>query len=278
MFDVVPVGSEITRRLSRRRPLMTNDFNLHSRLSGIALCRFVAVPRPMTELVGVDGCAEGWIFVVEADGRLEVGVVPRLESLLDSVTNSAIVTIDVPIGLTECGPRECDVEARRVLGSPRASSVFPAPVRACLGAATYAEACEAHHCADGRRMSQQAFGILKKIGEVNDVLTRNPGLQARVREVHPEVCFARWNGGKAMSHRKSRRAGRLEREALIESVWPGERVRLRGLIRGRRYKADDLNDAFAALWTARRIRNHKSAVLPVSPPKDAVGLRMEIVV
>lgn len=128
----------------------------------------------MSALVGVDGCAEGWIFVVEAGGPLDVGVVPHLELLLDSVTDGAIVAIDVPIGLTECGPRERDIEARRVLGSPRASSVFPAPARACLGAATYAEACEAHHRADRRRMSQQAFGILKKICAVNDVLTRNP--------------------------------------------------------------------------------------------------------
>jgi predicted RNase H-like nuclease len=232
----------------------------------------------MTELVGVDGCAEGWIFLVESGGQLEVGVLPNLQSLLKDMTNSAIVTIDVPIGLTECGPRECDIEARRLLGSPRASSVFPAPVRACLDAASYAEACEAHHRADGRRMSQQAFGILKKIREVNEVMLRNPKLQARIREVHPEVCFAGWNSGKPMSHRKSRRAGRLEREALIDSVWPGERDRLRSLIRGRRYKADDLNDAFAALWTARRILKLKAAVLPVSPREDAVGLRMEIVV
>jgi predicted RNase H-like nuclease len=244
----------------------------------MALCRPGAVLRHMSELVGVDGCAEGWIFVVEDGGPLDVGVVPHLKSLLDRVTDSAIVAIDVPIGLTECGPRECDIEARRVLGSPRARSVFPAPVRACLGAATYAEACDAHYRADGRRMSQQAFGILKKICEVNDVLRRSPGLQARVREVHPEVCFTRWNGGKPMSNRKSRPAGRLEREALIDSVWPSERDRLRSLVRGRRYKADDLNDAFAALWTARRIRNQEAVVLPVSPPIDVVGLRMGIVV
>src|SRR4029077_5268811 len=116
----------------------------------------------------------------------------------------AVVAVDVPIGLTESGPRECDVEARRVLGAPRASSVFPAPVRACLSATTYAQACEAHHRADGRRMSRQAFGILNKIREVNEMLMRDTRLQSRVREVHPEVCFAHWNRGKPMSHRKSR--------------------------------------------------------------------------
>jgi len=81
-----------------------------------------------------------------------------------------------------------------------------------------------------------------------------------------------------MLHRKSRGPGRVEREALIDSVWPGERERLRRVLRGHRYKADDLNDAFAALWTARRIRNNEAAVLPVLPRKDTHGLRMEIMV
>jgi predicted RNase H-like nuclease len=231
----------------------------------------------MTQIVGVDGCPEGWVYVVETNGALKVGVVPQFESLLNRVTSNAIIGIDVPIGLTERGPRECDVLARRLLRAPRSSSVFPAPVRACLGATTYAEACAAQHRADGRRISKQAFGILNKIREVNDLLSRNPALQNRVREIHPEVCFATWNAGNPMLHRKSRQAGRLEREALIDSVWPRERERISSLLRGRRYEPDDLNDAFAALWTARRIKNHEALVLPVTPPLDTTGLRMEIV-
>src|SRR5262249_11732766 len=140
----------------------------------------------MTDVVGVDGCGEGWVFVLEAGDSLDVGVVSHLELLLEQLSKNAVVAVDVPIGLTECGPRECDIEARRVLGSRRASSVFPAPVRACLSAATYAQACEAHRRADGRAMSQQAFGILNKIREVNEILIRDLGLQDRVREVHPE--------------------------------------------------------------------------------------------
>jgi hypothetical protein len=54
------------------------------------------MPRHMTELVGVDGCAEGWIFLVESGGQLEVGVLPNLQSLLKDMTNSAIVTIGCP--------------------------------------------------------------------------------------------------------------------------------------------------------------------------------------
>lgn len=71
-----------------------------------------------------------------------------------------VLAIDIPIGLTAHGPRDCDILARKLLRAPRASSVFPAPVRAVLGATTYQEATSRSEAACGQRMSQQAFGIL----------------------------------------------------------------------------------------------------------------------
>ncbi len=231
----------------------------------------------MTDLVGIDGCGDGWVCVVERGESLRVLVVSALAALLDQVADDALVAIDVPIGLTDAGPRSCDVEARRLLRAPRASSVFPAPVRASLAAATYLEACDAHQQADGRRMSRQAFAILPKIREVDLLLSRNLLLQGRVREVHPEVSFALWNGGRPMLHRKSRSAGHAEREALIDSCWPGERVRLLREVAAYRCKADDLNDAFAALWSVRRARDGQAVTLPASPAADALGLHMEMI-
>ena len=125
-------------------------------------------------------------------------------------------------------------------------------------------------------MSKQAFSILHKIREVDEVLSRCPGLQSRVREVHPEVCFTAWNGGLAMRHRKSSRAGRAERQLLIDAVWPGERERLLGEVRRLPCRADDLNDALAALWTAWRVRAGAAIVFPDSPATDQFGLRMEM--
>jgi predicted RNase H-like nuclease len=172
--------------------------------------------------------------------------------------------------------RECDLAARRYLRPPRASSVFPAPVRSALVGGTYADACAAHLIADGRRMSKQAFAILPKIIEVDEILSRRPELQDRIREVHPELCFAVWNGGRAMQHKKSRPAGRAERELLIDAVWPAERERLRVGLRRFRCQPDDLNDAFAALWTARRIHEGAALVFPPTPAVDRVSLRMEM--
>ncbi len=41
---------------------------------------------------------------------------------------------------------------------------------------------------------------------------------------------------------------------------------------------DDVLDAFVALWTAERIANRISQTIPSDPPRDAFGLRMEMVV
>ena len=40
---------------------------------------------------------------------------------------------------------------------------------------------------------------------------------------------------------------------------------------------DDILDAFAALWTAERIKNGTSQTIPAEPPTDSYGLRMEMV-
>ena len=79
-----------------------------------------------------------------------------------------------------------------------------------------------------------------------------------------------------MTTSKKRSAGRFEREKLIDAFWPGERQRLwRELPRGAAQK-DDLNDAFAALWTGLRIRRSGAIALPASELVDSVGLRMVI--
>ena len=149
----------------------------------------------MRALAGVDGCAGGWLCVLEEGARLAGFIAPSFIQLLNRLPADAVVAIDIPVGLTDRDSRSCDCEARSFLRAPRASSVFPAPVRAALCGGTYVDVCDAHFLADGRRLSKQAFSILPKIKEVDEVLSRRPELQERVREMHPEVCFAVWNGG-----------------------------------------------------------------------------------
>lgn len=225
-------------------------------------------------VAGVDGCRGGWLCVDERDGELTGHIFSTFKELLDALPAASIVAVDIPIGLSDAGERPVDPIARKLLRAPRSSSVFPVPIGAVVQETDYRTACQKHWAVDGRALSKQAFAILPKIREVDSLLGAGPGLQARVREIHPEVCFAVWNKGRAMKHRKSESLGRAERERLIDAAWPGQRERILGELRGD-FELDDVNDAFAALWTARRIFSGTAKVLGPQTV-DRHGLRMEM--
>jgi predicted RNase H-like nuclease len=229
-------------------------------------------------LVGVDGCREGWIALRESGSELSVCIYRTWSELMAPIPPGALVCVDIPIGLPETGARECDRTARQRLGSPRGSSVFPAPIRGVLGMdLDYRQTCARHRRLDsGRGMSQQAYQLLPKIHQVDCYLRENAFRAHCVIEVHPEVSFAMWNGGTPMAFRKSKSEGRGERAQLIDFVWPQERERLWELVRAHECQRDDLNDAFAALWTARRVVAGTAVRMCSAPEVDATGLRMEI--
>jgi predicted RNase H-like nuclease len=227
-------------------------------------------------LVGVDGCPGGWIAVTESRGRLDARVYADWANLMQAVGHGAVIAVDIPIGLAANGARTCDLEARRYLETPRGSSVFPAPARACLTPGSYELLSARHRRVDGRGLSKQAFNLLPKIREVDQYLLQHPQDHSRVREVHPEVSFATWNDGRALVYRKTHVSGRGERERLIDSIWNGERERMWTRIKGTGCRRDDLNDALAALWTARRIARGTARRMPWINEFDGRGLRMEI--
>jgi predicted RNase H-like nuclease len=213
------------------------------------------------------------VLVYQIDGRLDAMVATTVREALNRLPSSAILAIDIPIGLPQSGDRSCCKQGRKILQARR-SSVFPVPVRACINAGTSDEAKSLHYLADGRKISAQAWAILPKIREVDILLCSDHSLRSRIFEIHPEVTFCRWHG-QPMQYRKKAARGYEEREALIDAEWPGERTRLRGKIGGQAGR-DDLNDAFAALWTARRIADRTAAFLS-SPDRDEVGLPIRIV-
>ena len=172
------------------------------------------------------------------------------------------VAIDIPIGLPDRGRRACDVEARARLG-PRRSSVFPAPVRAVLHCSTWDEANTRARAIDGRGLPRQAFNLLGKIAEVDALMS--PRRQRRIVEAHPELSFASMSGA-PLGHPKRSPAGRQERIDLVR-VAPAP---LSGAA------PDDVLDAHAALWTARRVAGGAEVRLG-DGARDGRGLQMEIV-
>jgi predicted RNase H-like nuclease len=230
-------------------------------------------------VVGVDGCPAGWIAVRYdlASGQIEPALRPDARHVLAAYPDAVCIGIDIPIGLSDGPPRACDIAARRLLGRPRASSVFPAPPRPLLRARTFADASARSRELFGRGVSIQSYAIYRRVDEVDQVMT--PDLQQRVVEVHPEVSFAALAGGQAMRHAKKTAAGYVERCALLAAAFdapiPFDRAAAR---RGAPFaRPDDLLDAIAVAWTARRVAEGQAGRLPDDPPRDARGLRMEIV-
>jgi len=226
---------------------------------------------------GVDGCRSGWICLSRAGGGpVEVRCVATAAGLFAVAPRPDVFAIDIPIGLTETGARRCDEEARALLG-PRRTSVFPAPIRAVLEARDLAEGRAISRKVQGKSISSQLWSIVPKIREVDALLRADPSARRCVREVHPEVSFAAWNG-KPMQHPKKSAAGRAERRALVDGYFGGDAFdAVRRQLRVRDVAHDDVLDAFAALWTAERILRGEARTVPAEPPVDAVGQRMEIV-
>jgi predicted RNase H-like nuclease len=227
-----------------------------------------------SSVAGIDGCRHGWVVVTVAlDGERTTTVerVTQLDGVMARLDCGDLdaAGIDIPIGLPDAGPRRCDVEARRMIG-PRRSSVFPAPLRGLLGATTYEDAAARSRALSGKSVSRQAFNILSKVAEID--LLMAPERQHYVVEVHPEVSFTALNRA-PMVHPKKEAAGRAERLAALRPVFPDVDVHAGVAIPGA--GADDVIDAFAVAWSARRwlARTH----VQLGGDTDRCGLRMEIV-
>jgi predicted RNase H-like nuclease len=230
-------------------------------------------------LIGVDGCRDAWIAVSRSPGRRDIRWrrVGALAELFADAHRPTVVGVDIPIGLMLRGPRACDGEARRRLGS-RACCVFTPPLRPMLDAPSYTAASALRREIEGKGVTKQAWGIVPKIAEVDRLLRRHPAYRPIVREVHPEVSFWMLNGKRPIAERKTSPAGQQRRVALLRGWCDDAIVRALADRRALGCRADDIVDAFVTLWTAERIHHGRAITLPGDPPRDTHGLNMEIVV
>ncbi len=174
-----------------------------------------------------------------------------------------MIVVDVPIGIPDVGPRQADLLARAFVG-PRASSVFATPNRAALAEPDRASADATSRSVGGQGVSAQAFAIRDRILEVNDYLPRAGAL---LLEGHPEVSFR--------AHGRGR--GRRRPARARQGVGGGAHAP-RGPARGGGHRdpreaydaldtaaLDDVYDAAAMAWTARRFARGEAASLPDPP-------------
>jgi predicted RNase H-like nuclease len=218
---------------------------------------------------GADGCRTGWVVCRrDDDGILSIDVV---KTLAEACEGLSILAVDMPIGFVDVPrpPRACEVEARKHLPG-KASSVFPTPCRPALACTTHAEA-NAVSKRLGVGINQQTFHLFPKMREVDELLRARPRLKRIVYEAHPELAFARMNGGRPVLAKKRKPDGYAERCRLLAKhgfACPVER--LAGAAR------DDILDAIAVCRTALLIAERKATRLGPARVRDSHGLPMNI--
>lgn len=250
------------------------------------------------KFVGVDGCPAGWFSVGLGKGDddgYEVAVFGTFQELVEHYSSATLILVDIPIGLNESGPKErqCDVKARDLLKiKHRKSSVFRIPVRKAVHQQTLkAAAVVEQELTKGKRIGSTAWGIARKIAEVDCFMCENVDMHEKVREVHPELLFWALNDKKSMQWNKKTLQGFYDRmnvlrnvekrtDAIIERALPftcDPKV-----VGGKKFVGgDDILDALAAAVTARlgtqagRRGTQARRGLQTLPARDALDCPLE---
>ncbi len=177
----------------------------------------------------------------------------------------------MPIGLldTPRPGRACEGQARRLLPG-KTSSVFPTPCRPALACTTYARA-NAVSKKLGAGLTQQAFHLFPKMREIDELLRTDRKLRRIVFEAHPELAFARLNGGEPVLSKKRKPEGYAERRRLLARH--GFKTKIKTLPGAAR---DDILDAIAVCRTATLIAAGTATRLGPATARDRHDLPMNI--
>lgn len=215
-------------------------------------------------VAGVDAAKGGWVMATTATtpgSPVAFSVWPSFADVWAEAKSQGLlaVGVDMPIGLPGRDLRRSDIEARELLG-PRRSSLFWTPPLCALDAADHAEANRLSRESTNRGLSIQAFHLLPKVREVRAVLTPDdlaPEARPQAAEVHPETSFAVL-AGEPMSMSKRQSVGQAERMAALAPEFGNLRTAPPSLPGA---TLDDLLDAAAAAWTARRMAAGTAMIL-----------------
>lgn len=178
----------------------------------------------------------------------------------------SIVVLNVPIGFLdtpELGGRTCDRQARALLRR-RGTSVHNAPSRAVFDG----------RVDDGKDgLDAVTRTMMPRYREVAKEMS--PFRQRVVYEGHPELSFFQLHKDIPLKRSKVITEGREERRVVLVDKIRGSERYLDDKVVAAPQK--HVYDAFALLWTARRVFGHAAKRIPVDPEWDSDGLRMEIV-
>ena len=191
------------------------------------------------QVAGVDGCKAGWFVAIASamneSGRTDTPCVFELKRFLVAGTFAEVLS-----ETSDCQLACVDIP---------------------IGLST------------GKKLTKQTFALMKKIREVDDLMT--PELQNRVREIHPEILFWALNGQKPIESNKKTVPGQAQRHNLLQRIFTDiDSILVRAPVSG--CAMDDALDAVVAAWAAGQAVIGKAKTLPEEPQLDSKGLKMEM--
>ncbi len=227
-------------------------------------------------LAGVDGIRGGWLAIYKdlKSGTLWYGIHQSAHDIF--FCKPHLVAMDIPVGLEEDRPRECDLLARKILGRARGASIFPAPVRVVLKCTRYKHASDLQFKILGKRLSKQSWNIVGKIKEVDEMIGKNPSLGEVIREIHPELSFFFLNNQSPLAHSKKTRPGYQERYSLLKPIFGKFLDYTLYEARKAGCRPDDILDAVVALWSAERVLTGEAVQIPSPAPINNLGVKIAI--
>jgi len=232
--------------------------------------------------VGIDGCSKGWVAVsVDEEDEIKMKLF-ELESIRNIIESfgQGYYLIDIPVGLPDSQKtiRLCDIEARRLLGFPRSSSIFNPPTWEILEIENYKEANLKYFNITGKGLQKQSFFIKNKVKSVNFFLRDNLEYRGILKEFHPELSFYFLNGEKPLIYSKRTLEGRNERIKILAVYLNGIKEGLENIffsMNKREVKEDDIIDACCGAILARLAKGRYKKI-PAEIEVDRCGLKMEI--
>jgi predicted RNase H-like nuclease len=221
----------------------------------------------LSQIIGIDGCKSGWFSVWQnPDDSIQSSIFSTLNHLKDFFNDEAhlIIGIDMPVVLSDFIPREADQLARKLL-SKKASSVFTAPTPEMLEQPNYERASYVSKRLFGKSMSLQSWYLFPKIKDVQTIIH---DAHINLYEIHPELSFRAMNHEEVILESKKSKEGFEIRNALLKRHFESfDFESIRNLYPRKDVMDNDILDAMAVLWSAKRIQANEASFLPKIPEK-----------
>jgi predicted RNase H-like nuclease len=195
----------------------------------------------MSRLAAVVGSKAGWFVLRETPlpGPWSWFIADTFEEAMRRLDKYEVVAVDAPLSLAELPEQPDDA------GEPGIRDRYRRPP--------------------------------EKIREVHEYMRAYPGSGHHLYEVHPRLSFLELKGGLAEQQPADSKPRFRDQLSFLCDIFPSEAL-YQALTAFRHAEASrhDILDAFAMLWSAKRIATSRAERLPSLPVYDARGFDMAI--